>query len=146
MRIRDCALVMFLALAATSTQAATVEVQISGVSPGQGPVQVALCASALEPELCQNRQTVAAEGASVRVAFADVAPGRYAVAAFQDVDGTGVLRRGKLGIPLEPYGFSNGAGLSRRPKFEAAAFNVSDAGLKVNVALRPTRHRSGPEE
>lgn len=146
MRLKRFALVTFLALGAASAQAATVEVQISGVSPGQGPVQVALCASALEPELCQNRQTVAANAASVRVAFADVAPGRYAVAAFQDVDGTGVLRRGKLGIPLEPYGFSNGAGLSRRPKFEAAAFNVPESGLAVSVALRPIHHRSGPEE
>lgn len=146
MRVIRLALVCFLSAGTVSARAATVEVQVSGVTPDRGNVQVALCSSALEPEQCQRRESAQATGASVRVAFADVPPGRYAIAVFQDLDGTGVLRRGKLGIPLEPYGFSNGAGLSRRPKFEAAAFNVGEGVRAVNVVLRQTTHRSGMEE
>ena len=116
------------------------------MAPGQGDVLVALCASGLEPDRCQRTQKVAAAGGSVRAAFADVAPGRYAVAAFQDMDGTGVLRRGKLGIPMEPFGFSNGAGLTRRPRFEAAAFSVSPAGAAVSVSLHRPSHRADPKE
>jgi uncharacterized protein (DUF2141 family) len=82
----------------------------------------------------------------VHAAFADLTPGRYAIAAFQDEDGTGVLRRGKLGIPLEPFGFSNGAGLARKPKFDAAAFEVSEGVRSVNVRLRQFAHRAGSEE
>ena len=145
MRRKGFALAVLLATV-SAAPAATVEVVVSNVQPGHGNVQIALCNSALEPERCQKTQTVPPSGGSVRVAFADVAPGRYAVAAFQDEDGTGVLRRGKLGIPLEPFGFSNGAGLTRKPKFEAAAFDVGEGGRAVSVRLKQFDHRSAPEE
>jgi uncharacterized protein (DUF2141 family) len=145
MQAKGLALAAVLA-AHSPASSATVEVVVSGVAPGHGNVQVALCVSALEPERCQKTQTAAPSGASVHVAFADVAPGRYAIAAFQDEDGTGVLRRGKLGIPLEPFGFSNGAGLARRPKFDAAAFDVSEGVRVVSVKLKQFDHRSAPEE
>jgi uncharacterized protein (DUF2141 family) len=135
-----------LLAASSAAGAATVEVEVSGVAPGHGAVLIALCASALDPERCQQTQSVAAAGSSVHAAFADLAPGRYAIAAFQDEDGTGVLRRGKLGIPLEPFGFSNGAGLARKPKFDAAAFEVSEGVHSVSVRLRQFNHRLGPEE
>src|SRR5579875_1862524 len=92
-----------------AARAATVDVEIGNVAPGGGAVKVALCDSDLAPELCQRTLTAPADASSVKVSFAGVPPGRYAVAVYQDVDGTGVLRRGKLGIPLEPFGFSNGA-------------------------------------
>jgi len=44
-----------------------------------------------------------------------------AVAVFQDLDGNGLLSKNAVGIPSEPYGFSNGArGLFGPPTFEAA--------------------------
>ncbi len=115
---------------------------VANVAPGAGDVKVALCDSDLEPERCQRTTTAAASAASVRVDFSDVPPGRYAVAAFQDVDGTGSLRRGKLGIPLEPFGFSNGAGLSRKPSFEAAAFAVGEGGKRISISLRRPKRRA----
>jgi uncharacterized protein (DUF2141 family) len=126
-------------LAASTARAGTVEVEVGNVTPGAGDVKIALCDSALDPSQCQRTQSVSASAGSVSASFPDVPPGRYAVAAFQDVDGTGVLRRGKLGIPLEPFGFSNGAGLARRPSFEAAAFEVGDGGKRVAIALRKPR-------
>jgi len=126
--------------------AATVEVEIVNVTPGAGDVKVALCDSELEIERCQRTTTAASSASAVDVTFPDVAPGRYAVAVYQDVDGTGSLRRGKLGIPLEPFGFSNGAGLSGRPKFEAAAFAVGAGGRRVNVSLRRPRRRGESDQ
>lgn len=44
-----------------------------------------------------------------------------AVAVFQDLDGNRLLSKNAVGIPSEPYGFSNGArGLFGPPAFEAA--------------------------
>lgn len=133
-------------LLAGPASAATVEVDVGNVTPGAGEVKVALCASELEPERCQRSLTAPASSASVRVAFSDVPPGRYAVAVYQDTDGTGALRRGKLGIPLEPFGFSNGAGLSRRPNFDAAAFSVGDGVRRVSVGLRRPHRRSESDQ
>ena len=140
MRDVGLALTFVILFVATSGQAATVEVEIANVAPGAGDVKVALCDSALEPERCQRTLSVSASGASVRADFENVPPGRYAVAAFQDSDGTGVLRRGKLGIPLEPFGFSNGAGTVRRPSFDQAAFEVGPTGRRVGVNLRRPKH------
>jgi uncharacterized protein (DUF2141 family) len=131
--------------AASAAQAGTLEVDISNVAPGAGDVKVALCQTALEIDRCQRTQSTAASAATVRVAFTDVPPGRYAVAAFQDVDGTGELRRGKLGIPLEPYGFSNGAGGARRPNFEAAAFDLGAEGRRIGVTLRRPKRRDADQ-
>ncbi|QTC90732.1 DUF2141 domain-containing protein [Brevundimonas goettingensis] len=64
-------------------------------------------------------------------------PGRYAIAAFQDTDGDGKLSKNRLGIPREPFGFSNGArarfGL---PAFDAASFEQTTAGVTQHILLR----------
>lgn len=72
-----------------------------------------------------------------RIYVQGLPPGRYVIAAFQDTDGDGKLSKGALGIPREPFGFSNGArarfGL---PGFDAAAFELTSAGTTQRVVLR----------
>jgi len=76
-------------------------------------------------------------GAVTSIYVQGLQPGRYAIAAFQDTDGDGKLSKGALGIPREPFGFSNGArarfGL---PAFDAAAFEQTTAGVTQRVVLR----------
>jgi uncharacterized protein (DUF2141 family) len=67
--------------------------------------------------------------------FDDAAPGTYAVAAFQDGNGNGVVDRTALGLPLEPYGLSGGAGRRARPNFAEAAFPLAEPGAAVRVRL-----------
>ena len=45
--------------------------------------------------------------------------GWYAVAAFQDLDNSGDMKYNMIGMPKEPYGFSNGV----KPMFKAPSFN-----------------------
>ena len=66
----------------------------------------------------------------------DVPPARYAVAVYQDMDGNGTMERSRLGIPLEPYAFSNDAGRVRKPTFEAAEVSVGPAGRDFQLHLR----------
>ena len=50
-----------------------------------------------------------------------------AIAVFQDIDGNGKLSKNAIGIPIEPYGFSNNArSLLGPPSFEQAMFTISD--------------------
>ena len=52
----------------------------------------------------------------MRVVFAGLPPGEYAVAAFHDADGDGKLAQNIVGMPTEGFGFSNGAtGFMDRP-------------------------------
>lgn len=52
---------------------------------------------------------------SMRVSLGVLPAGEYALSCFHDVNGNGKLDTNLLGIPSEPYGFSNNA----RPKFRA---------------------------
>ena len=74
---------------------------------------------------------VKASGAIVRVRFPDIAPGTYAVKVFHDVNDNALMDVNWVGIPKEPYGFSNDAmGTFGPPGFEQASFKVG-AGAKV---------------
>ena len=62
--------------------------------------------------------------------------GRYALAAYHDVNNNGELDKNFVGIPKEPYGFSN----NFRPKFKAptfedCAFQLAGEGKTINVKL-----------
>ncbi len=72
----------------------------------------------------------------VAVVFPGVAPGRYAVRLYLDRDGDGKLDAGLMGIPTEPYAFSNDAPARfGPPPFAAAAFDVGPAGAAQTVRL-----------
>ncbi|GGD17008.1 DUF2141 domain-containing protein [Aquisalinus flavus] len=65
----------------------------------------------------------AADSARIEVTLEDLPPGTYAIKAFHDVNGNGKLDTNLIGVPTEPYGFSNGqAGRFGPPSFEAASF------------------------
>ena len=70
----------------------------------------------------------------MKFAFPDVEPGIYPIAVFQDLNGNGILDKTQNGLPLEPYGFSNGAGRSAAPRFGQAAVQVS-SGAVISVRL-----------
>jgi uncharacterized protein (DUF2141 family) len=62
--------------------------------------------------------------------------GTYAISAYHDVNGNGKLDKNLLGIPTEPYAFSNNA----RPKFRAPNWNeakmeMGKSGSKVVLTL-----------
>ncbi|MGY2049403.1 DUF2141 domain-containing protein [Methylobacterium sp. JK268] len=128
---------------AAPAAAADLVVDLDGAQPGAGAVYVALCAGGLTEESCRLGQNQPASAARLRFGFTGVPPGTYAVAAFQDLDGDGRLTRTPLGLPREPYGFSNNAGRGGRPDFAAAAFRLAEPGATIRVrlqrALPPTR-------
>ena len=115
--------------------AATIEVTVSGVIPHGGSVLTTLCDGGLDGATCAQGQSQPASATVVTFAFQGIEPGRYAILAFQDTDGHGVLRRSRMGRPLDPYGLSNGAGRSHRPTFEQAAVRVGVTGARIAIRL-----------
>lgn len=114
--------------------AASLTVEVDGIEPG-GTVLVTVCRGGLGEAFCRNGQDTPGTGRPVRFSFPDLAPGPVAVAAFEDMNGNGRLDRTPLGLPLEPFGFSNGAGRDGRPDFAAARFLLSEPGAAVRVRL-----------
>jgi uncharacterized protein (DUF2141 family) len=67
----------------------------------------------------------------------ELAPGRYAVAAYHDRNANGKLDRSALGPPSEPYGFSNDArGSFGPPKFAKAVLELGPGEHSVEIRLR----------
>ena len=55
---------------------------------------------------------------------------------YHDENGNGEFDQGFLGIPLEDYGFSNGAsGFLGPPSFSDAAFPLSGEGGRITIRL-----------
>ena len=151
--IKGAALAATIALASSlafGAAAADLEVRIEGLRSADGDVRVALHRHMEGAKFPGDAGVVGAimrpaASGTVRVIFADVAPGAYAVAAFHDADGDGALNQNFVGMPTEGYGFSNGAvGFMGPPSFEDAAVSVAegDAGVSVSVPIAyPTIHR-----
>ena len=70
------------------------------------------------------------------VVFSNVQPGRYAAIAFHDENGNGKLDKNFLGVPTEPYGFSNNVqGFLGPPTFDDAAMALGDSSEAIGITL-----------
>ena len=128
-----------LVIAVTPVLAGDLTVEVSGITPGRGQIYVALYdRPETFPAAGQQRtgQILQATEQSLIVHFKDLPPGEYAAVAFQDANGNGKLDKNFLGIPKEPYGFSNAArGSAGPPKFSAAAVRLNPDGT-TRIVLR----------
>jgi uncharacterized protein (DUF2141 family) len=70
------------------------------------------------------------------VVFSNLEPGRYAAIAIHDENGNGKLDKNFLGVPAEPYGFSNNVqGFLGPPTFDDATMVLGDGDGTIRIAL-----------
>lgn len=95
------------------------QIELSNLQPGKGQIMVAVFNKAqgflnLEAAVFKQGYPVSNnQGMTLQLPLHT--PGNYAISCFQDINNNGVLDKNFLGIPTEPYAFSQGA----RPKFRA---------------------------
>ncbi len=128
--------------AALPSRAALVEIAVTGVAEARGHVRVELCTrDTFLKQSCPYQGVAVATPGATLVKISDVAPGEYAVQAFQDETDQGVVHQNLLGIPREKIGFSNDAPLHLRgPRFKDAAFFVGDEVKRVTLRLSHLFH------
>jgi uncharacterized protein (DUF2141 family) len=89
-----------------------------------------------------SNETIVVSNSGQQVQFSLQLPTNrpVAIAVFQDIDGDGKLTKSQLGIPSEPYGFSNNArGMFGPPSFKQAAFVLSpstDNSKPIEIKVR----------
>ncbi len=118
---------------------ATLTVEIRNIRQAKGRIQVGLFKPCADfPSACKpfDKRMVVANKGSVRFVF-DVEPGDYALAAFHDLNSNGIIDTRLLGIPKEPYGFSNNI----RPWMSAPTFAdckvvVGEANKAISIQLK----------
>ncbi len=63
--------------------------------------------------------------------------GEYAIAVFHDKNGNGEMDRNFIGLPKEPYGFSNNArGTFGPPKWKKAKVSISEQNFALNIKIK----------
>jgi uncharacterized protein (DUF2141 family) len=131
--------VLLLCSISLNAWAEDLTVEVQHVTPNGGPVMVAVYDRSEDfpsPQKGLVGQAVEAQGESAEAIFHGLAPGRYAVAVYQDLNRNGRLDKNFLGLPAEPYGFSKDArGSLGPPSFDAAAVDIP-ATAKVVINLR----------
>lgn len=135
--VRSLVLAAIVSSAGTGAVAGDLEVVVQGAQPGEGKVRVGLFEAGEFPDTpLRGKEKPADEQGGVRVHFTDLAPGAYAVSAYQDLSGSGELDTSFVGAPTEPFGFSQDA-QSRfgPPDFEEAKFSVNDSSRRIEVTL-----------
>ena len=115
----------------------SLSVHIKGVKNNQGNVFVELYNDAKtfrkSAQAFAILQVPATEGI-VTVKFDGVKPGHYAVLAYHDEDGNGLLNKRFGMIPTEGYALSNNPTVIGPPSFEDSDFEVlGDAELGINL-------------
>jgi uncharacterized protein (DUF2141 family) len=133
-RLTTLAAVLMLgcsALASTSRAAepsGELTVTFKGVKTPTGAVMLSLAGSeaAYDGKAPGAGQAVApVQGDTAVATFKGLAPGRYAIKAFHDVNGDGKMSQNPFGMPTEPFAFSNNAHGSMGPaKWADASFEV----------------------
>lgn len=131
----------FLALFSSATdpgsKKAALVIQVNGDEECTGKVWFALCSNAAEFE--EERGGIVRSGlmrnGKMHLQLVDIEAGNYAVKLFVDKNQNDVLDQGLLGIPKEPYGFSNDAmGLIGPPSFNDARFRI-EAGTTRSILI-----------
>jgi uncharacterized protein (DUF2141 family) len=81
---------------------------------------------------------IAIEDSSMTYVFESIPIGTYAIAVFQDKNNDGKLNTNLVGVPKEPYGFSqNSYGKFGAPAFKNVSFEVEeDASVSLTINVK----------
>jgi uncharacterized protein (DUF2141 family) len=127
---------LMISLSATLFAQGKVEVTVKNIQELKGTIRMAVYSG--EDNFMQKELTskdVKVTGKEVVVVFENVKAGEYAISTYHDVDNNKELNTGFMGIPKEPYGFSNDArGTFGPPTYEKAKFKVTgDTKTSIKV-------------
>jgi len=117
--------------------ASTLEIHLENVSEKGGNVMVALFGNE-DNWLKKGNYSLKKKATSPEtiVVFKNIPSGKYAVTVFQDENSNKSLDLGVMGIPKEPYGFSNNAPTHFGPPlWEKAVFEVKEERKKITIHL-----------
>ena len=103
-----------------------------------GTLYVSFCANSEEwtDNGAYNFELDASKGQSNQFKIETLPKGTYAIALFQDLNNNGKLDTNLLGIPKEPYAFSNNVKpVFSAPKFQQCSFEFTEENQLISISL-----------
>ncbi len=124
--------------AVPAANAATLSIEIKGEVGDKGSVLVAIYkADDKWMGKGSDARKALAKKDGVSVTFSDLTEGEYAISMFVDENNNGKLDANAIGMPIEPYAFSNGAmGNFGPPTFAQAKFVVGKDNMTHVITLK----------
>ncbi len=120
---------------------AVVSIVVIGAANSSGSIQTAIydsIASFNEPDKAFRKESLSiVDGQSTLLIPRSQLPNKFAIAAYHDENGDGMLNRNRIGIPTERYGFSrNARGLTGPPLFQQAVVERSKVADLLEISIR----------
>jgi uncharacterized protein (DUF2141 family) len=119
---------LLLGISSTSAIAHELTINVENVKSTKGFLYVALHNSETTwmKQGIQGQKLPMTEK-TVKVIFKDLPAGDYAVTMYQDENDNGSIDKNAIGIPTEPYGFSNNGGNFGPPGFNDSVVSVAES-------------------
>ena len=118
---------------------ATIILKITGLRSEKGQVRIAVFNSA-ETWLGEHpvySSTIKVDGQTVTWTINDVPYGDYGIAAFHDENSNGKMDKNLVGVPKEPYGFSNNLTvILRAPRWDKGKFAVTNPITEISIEVK----------
>jgi len=132
-----CATTLLVLGAQSAVFAETLTLNVKTKSPA-GTVRAAVFDSqkAFDADKMTATSVANAKAGTSKLTIKNLKPGTYGIALFQDVNGNEKLDTNLLGVPSEPFGFSNNPKIGfSAPKFAAFQFKFDGTPQNLNITL-----------
>lgn len=137
MLMKALSLIVFC-LFSMSVYSADLTVDIKNIKKSKGTIKLVIFDSARG---FPKNHNAAIDSAVLNIAnlkasytFKNLKSGTYAIAVFHDINNNDRLDTNMIGIPKEPFGFSNNPKILGPPKFNKCKFNVTaDKTIQINL-------------
>lgn len=124
---------------AQSDRQGSIIIKVTGLRSEKGQVRIAVFNSS-EKWLGEDpaySSTINVDSHTVLWKINDVPYGDYGIAVLHDENRNGKMDKNFLGIPLEPYGFSNNLKVTfGPPKWEKSKFVVKGSTIEVTIEVK----------
>ncbi|WP_425391403.1 DUF2141 domain-containing protein [Ekhidna sp.] len=127
----------FVAISAYSQDQCELVVKIENIKKVKGSLKVALYNHEdhfLSKEVMSDGKLI--DSSTMEFSFKGLGQGTYAVSIYQDENDNGKLDANFMGIPSEPYAFSNNAkGMFGPPSFQDCQFEIKEGAKQIIISL-----------
>ncbi len=140
MKLLSVILLLLASISAHTIASATLTIKLTDVKSTKGHLMLLLCNKEkawMKEEGSIIRFIVRADSLTAEGLTFHLQPGEYAISIIHDLDGNQKLDENILGVPVEPFGFSNNPLITTGPPdYEDCTFENSEGENAITIKMK----------